>query len=842
MGGGRTQGVGSQLVVAYQPLLVLLAALVAGVIADRGLGLEWESWCGLASAGWLGWLAAFRRRLLRGSTVLLLAAAGSTAAAWHHFCWRLYPETEIGRHADETPRPVCVRAVAQAAPRLQRRRSPYEGGETEESVVEVRLRSVRVAGSAPDSPGRDSVRQLRWHEASGRALLTVPGRLTGLRAGDLLEIRALISRPPRPCNPGEFDFADHERMYRRACRLRAEHPEAVRLAARRAWHAGRWLDSVRRAGYEDLVRYVGPERGELAAALLLGTRTTLGAESTESFLVTGTIHLLAISGMHVGILVWCVWIVGRTGLCSRRTTLLVAVVFVIAYALVTEARPPVVRAAVLVGIMCLGRLLGLRTLASNTLAAAGILVLVLNPVYLLQTGTQLSFLAVATLCCGGERERQGVAPDPLDCLLWRSRPWVWRAAARLLGSAWQLCWLTTRVSLVTTPLVLYRFHLFTPVGLLVNPLLCPGIAVPLFSGFGVLLTGRWFPPMATVLGRCCDLSLAMVEWCTARAEAIPGGHLWLPAPPGWWVALFYLLVTACFLTVELGGRHRPLLRGMLAVWLSLGGALVLWRPISNTSLDCTFVAVGHGTCVLFELPGGEVWLYDAGGLGSPTVACRRVSAVLWSRGIRKLDGVILSHADADHYNALPGLLERFSLKAVYVTPGMFRGSASGLQELRAALLEHQVAVRTVVAGQELDWPQGARLRVLHPPPAGVAGSDNANSAVVEVEYAGRRILMPGDLEEDGLRRLLALPALDCDLVMAPHHGSARSDPARFLTWSTPEWVIVSGGRHRHVRAASASNPYRSAAATVLHTAEDGAIRVRCTAQSLTVHSWRREPW
>src|SRR5690606_29944679 len=172
------------------------------------------------------------------------------------------------------------------------------------------------------------------------------------------------------------------------------------------------------------------------------------------------------------------------------------------------------------------------------------------------------------------------------------------------------------------------------------------------------------------------------------------------------------------------------------------------------------------------------------------------SAVLWSRGITHLDAVVLSHADADHYNALPELLRRFSVGVVYVSPVMFHREPESVLALRKAIEEHGIPLKTIDSRQTLRLSGDARCRVLHPPRRGVPGSDNANSIVLALEYAGRRILLPGDLETPGLEDVLEEEPLPTDVVMAPHHGSARSNPRGFAAWATPAWVVISGGRSR----------------------------------------------
>ncbi len=256
----------------------------------------------------------------------------------------------------------------------------------------------------------------------------------------------------------------------------------------------------------------------------------------------------------------------------------------------------------------------------------------------------------------------------------------------------------------------------------------------------------------------------------------PGNHTWVSGPANWWLIGFYGAIV-CWALVP---RVVPPLRWCLALaagWSALGltTSLLPWR--TSDRLECTFLSVGHGAAVIVELPGGKTLLYDAGRLGSPTLAARAVAGYLWSRGITHLDAVVISHADADHYNAVPALLEQFPVGAVYVSPVMFERAAGGLKALRAAIDKSGAPLREVHGGDRLSGVGDARIEVLHPPRVGVLGSDNANSIVLTVEYQGRRLLLTGDLESPGLEDVIAEEPFDCDVLLAPHHGSANSDPA-----------------------------------------------------------------
>jgi competence protein ComEC len=248
------------------------------------------------------------------------------------------------------------------------------------------------------------------------------------------------------------------------------------------------------------------------------------------------------------------------------------------------------------------------------------------------------------------------------------------------------------------------------------------------------------------------------------------------------------------------------------------------------------LSVDHGCAVVVELPDGKNMLYDAGRLGSPAGGARSVAAFLWSRGITHLDAIVLSHADVDHYNAIPELLEKFSVGAIYASPLMLADDGAAMQKLLAAIERSGTPLGEASAGDRLRVGGDCLIEVIHPTLHNPAASDNSNSLVLALEYQGRRILLTGDLESPGLNDVIAEMPCDCDLVLAPHHGSARSDPSGFAAWSTPEWVVVSGSHGD--RRAEVENAYRRNGARVLHTADSGAVTAIIALGRLFVEPWR----
>ncbi len=827
------------------PLLWVFAAVAIGIVIDHFLPVPVLLWLVLGIVFLLGFVwtrhrrgrlvQSLRRQTLWKQTFLLLTSVAALGGFWHHHRWALYPVDEIARFAHETPLPVVARVVVLDAPRHGA--AAREGPMSTMTRGETTRLSVRVV----------AVRQgLTWCQASGRAVLIVEGHLAARDAlrGDQLEIAALLAAVRGALNPGEPDFAGMYRTRRQNVVLLCEHTDCIRLRRRAGpWSLLRQLGRLRLGAEAALDRHVG-DHAPLAAALLLGSRARLDRATVQAFFVSGTVHLLAISGLHVGILATLFWLLVRLNWLPRNRVLWATCVLVIGYALLTGARPPVVRATILIVVYCMARGLGRSPQAWNSLAAAGLITIGIRPAGLFDTGTQLSFLAVATLIavwpCLAIRRRP---PDPVGELIAQSGPW-WLRAARAVGVAcWQMLRVSTVVWLVGLPLVAFRFHLVASISLLLNVLLWLPLAAALFAALLTIVTAP-LPVLPDLFGAGCDLILAGIEWLTVWAAEFPHGHSWVVGPAWWWVVAFYgALIVRQFTPLSLPRRWWwALLCGWLTVGI-LGGSSStrVWRRATCQPLRLSFVAVGHGTSVLVELPDGRVLLYDAGRMGRPHAAALPIASVLWSRRIRHIDALVLSHADADHFNAVPDLLDRFSVGIVYVSPWMFRSSAPALGALRRAIDDAAVPIGRLYEDLRLANDSEVVVEVLHPPPSGgdraeFGGGDNENSILLRLSFGRHQILLTGDIEGEGLDALLAELPVACSVLLAPHHGSRHSQPETMVRWANPDVVIISAGAGLAMDQAEPA--YACAGAQVLWTHRDGMIEVVTDAKQLRVSTWR----
>jgi competence protein ComEC len=370
-------------------------------------------------------------------------------------------------------------------------------------------------------------------------------------------------------------------------------------------------------------------------------------------------------------------------------------------------------------------------------------------------------------------------------------------------------------------------------------------------GFACVLAATVSASLAAVCGAGCDAALAATSRVVELGAAVPWGHVWVPGPALWWVIGWYacLAAAACLLPAQ--QLRRPATWAAVAgAWCVLGivgcAAVGWWGPHSP-GLRVVAAAMGHGCGIVVQSPGGGCMVYDAGRLGAPGAARRSMESLLWSEGISRIDTLVISHADADHFNAVPDLMARFRIGRIIVSETFLASAAAGVAEVRGRAAASEVPIQVVRAGAAFAIDPLCRVRVLHA--AGDARvvdprpDDNESSLVLAVESAGRRVLLTGDIEGAALADFVASRPEVCDVLVAPHHGSRTTLPADIGVVTRPEWVLVSGPGGRgwpEVQAAYEAASGRDTA--VLRTGGVGAIAVELTADAVTAAQFSHGRW
>ena len=692
--------------------------------------------------------------------------------------------------------------------------------------------------------------QAEWEPADALTTLTTEGRISDLLPGDYVECFGKFREIYPPTNPGAFDFAEFSKREGRFIFLSADSRGQLQKLST-GW--GKPFQRLRAmaVGFCDRVlhRHVREPHASLAAALVFGQRQQVDWQQQQSLMATGTLHMLAISGMHVeivaaGVLTLC-WLLGF----GSRLRLISVALICLLYAGLADGKPPVLRATILVIMFEATLYLGYRAKLLNLLAFAGLLLYLSNSFNIYNVGVHLSFLAVASIgIFVVDPTSAEAAKNPLSKLRRES----WGYFARLAQLLWQYTASMVRLSfwvwLLTCPLVWWHFHVVAPVAILLNVLIAVPLGVSLLSGLMTAVTGG-FSPLAAMFGAICSSSLSLIVYLIDLGESLPLGHYWLPAPPLWCIVLFYGVTLAWLAIFQ--ERHRGYLGGILATLVAVLVSLFSTDSLVQSQsalpgsedrsvLAITFLDVGHGTSVVIEFPNDRLWLYDAGHLGVAERSHQQIASTLWWLGRKRVDQLLLSHADSDHYNAALGLLKRFDFQRVVTTPQFAETTDIPAREVLSYVHQHGVELETwdsTSAGVE----GGVKWQVLHPSSGVDYSSDNASSLCLQLEFGGKRVLLPGDLDGSGLLNLLQLPGRPCHVLMAPHHGSLTRDPTSILEWCRPDLVVISGN-HRATRP-EVLQRYAPRSGTLAVTFRDGAVRWEVDPNGeATAFHWSQDRW
>ena len=705
------------------------------------------------------------------------------------------------------------------------------------------------------------------YRVKGKIQVTVRGRGPEIARGDRVVFRSRLRRPRNFNNPGGFNYQRYM-AFKNVWRTAYTRGDRLRLVQNdRTMDLSERLGQSRRA-MAALIESAG--RGPSTAvlkALVIGDRAGLSSELRDRFNRAGVGHILAISGLHIGIvaavsffifqrllrlvrpLLWKAW--------TRKGAAIVSLVPVCLYGLISGMSPSTQRAVIMVCAFLLTFVVERERDALNILALAAFIILIVFPPSFFSISFQLSFMAVLSILYGMSCwQIRSVDKHPAEMdLAFKVRH---KLTAFFLVSVFAIGG--------TLPLVMTYFNQISLIGLLANFLIVPLV------GFGVIpcgLLALFVYPISNQLAyvgvKICIFVLDMAMVVINRLSDVPFAALKTFTPSVLEILCYYLLGWALVRRwgsqtrvpgadsfaqqqSDVGpsassGRH---VRGTVVLnrlvfklavagrWVSaklahresaivgLGVMLVLsadagyWvsQRYWHSDLRVTYMDVGQGNAALLELPGGATAIIDGGGFSdnnSFDMGARVIAPFLWRKKIFTIDTLILTHPNSDHLNGLIYIAEHFNVKSVW-TNGETR-STSGYKAFREMIDRKgyvQPDFQQLGRGQQIN---GVEFIILYPPADFITRkisdrwrNTNNNSLVVKVTFGNVSFLFPGDIMIDAEKELVKMagPELGCDVLLAPHHGSRSSSSQLFLNRVQPEVTVISAGWKNRFRFPHAS--------------------------------------
>lgn len=612
---------------------------------------------------------------------------------------------------------------------------------------------------------------------------------TGLRpahlAGSDIAVSGTVIRPEGARNPGGFDY----RRYLKTCNITAilvADETQVEVVGKGNPLLGPVLREKHRF-MDSLEERMGREKAALLSGMLFGETAAIDKEQLDQFRANGTAHILAVSGIHVGIAYAALRFLLRK---QRKAVIAIfSVCFLFLYAALAGFSPSVVRAAMMILLYIFCDLTHRRYDLLSAACLTGSLMLIINPWQLFHSGFQLSFLAILSLSF----------LLPLGQKLWEN--WIGEGRRGWIKPMGTVFLPLIAIQIGMLPALTHLFQTVPVAAIPLNPpvIALAGLLIPL--GLALFLLHLVGGPVFLFL----SLAAEMLLWGMSAINSIPE-HLGISSlvvsrPPLSLLVLWYVLL--CFICSEtFWNRMRK------SDWKSIGmivAAFFLLAALVFTTEDkrfaeseLIFVDVGQGDCLHIKTPSGKNILIDGGGSLERDVGKEVLLPYLLRNRITSIDLVVVTHLHEDHYGGIRSLSGSLPVSRL----GVFKEAGRSILELSEDTGLPEASIFSLASGSRIVVEEGVVIEILYPP-RGISDIDdeNHNSLIVRVSIEGISVLMTGDIGFEGEEALMKIygrgedSGLQTDVLKIGHHGSRFSTSEEFLESVAPQLAIIQVGKN-----------------------------------------------
>ncbi len=783
-------------IIQRAPLLLITGLYLAGILINNCLRANCYIWFGLGICLLLvNWLF-FKRKISLWLTALLILTLGGLNHSWSVYSG----PSHLTRFVREEPDSL---------------RSLVESVETN---PDGRQRIVL---------NRVQVKQGAWQSCQGKLLLTVKNSQRRYFYGDTLYLNTRLLLPSGRRNPGEFDYRQYLNNHHIFALAYVDENE-VRISSSASWSLRRFANLVKYQIQDLIDESVKGEPGAILKALLIGVRSEISEQTEQTFIDSGVIHVLAVSGLHVAYVTLVFWVIFGFMRLPLKPKVIMTVLALGFYVLIVDIRPSVFRAVIMASMVLIAKGWERKVNIYNSIAAAALIQTLIDPLQLYDMGFQLSFIAVLSIVyiysrlevLLPERLRSGAISQPT------------------LRKVWQLFLVSVAALAGTLPVTVYYFHRVPIISLLSNLVVIPLVGIIGALGFAQIILGFIWNGFNLVYGAAESLLIEILRLIIRNIASLPGAYFQVPQTSLFTVLLLYLLL--------LGIMHsdRQRIRKLTLFGALIFGNIFVWKEIFvPLTLTATFLDIGQGDAILLQLPSRKVVLVDtADRTYRRDYAKLVIYPYLVRNGIRKIDVVILTHPHNDHIGGAPYLLRNMEIGQIWENG--VKAHSGIYREIHWLADSLQVPIKTPVAGDIALISKNCRLYFLHPSErflAEEARNYNNGSLVFQLKFGEIRLLFTGDAEIKAENYLtLWGKRLKSQLLKVGHHGSSTSSSQPFLDLIHPEIGVISvgtGNKFGHPSAMTVERLTRCGM-TVYRTDRDQAIQIRTDGKRLAVINWR----
>lgn len=616
----------------------------------------------------------------------------------------------------------------------------------------------------------------------------------GLSYGDEITAGGLLYRPSGLKNPGLFDYANYLGLKDIYSILKVGEKSSLVVTGRmKANPVSAFAYRIRNKIRSVIDAYLDYPYSGFINAILIGDRSDLPENITDDFIMTGTVHILAISGLNLGIIAGIILAVFGVMRVPKKLNLVLTLAAVSIYSITAGASPPVIRAAVIFAVCVVGYLIGRRHDMLNSLAIAGFAILLWNPKELFDPSFQLSFGSVASIMVlsphlerltGFDVSRRRTFGEKARC--------YFIAGLTVSIAAWIGTW----------PIVALYFNIVSPISIIANLVIVPAMSVITVVATAFLGAGLFSHLAAAYLAEALRLITKFTFYINHIFAGVPFAYSRVGSMPTWALALYFTAISL-FLTQGasmkrfFAAHRRAALAGVL-----FACNVFVWRtmlPADQGVLRITFLDVGQGDSALIESPSGERILVD-GGVGGAEgkfdMGKNVIAPYLWNHGVRRLDAVVVTHFHDDHLGGIIYILKNFPVGMIIDNGARPSGDAT-YDAYIAAIKKRNIRRVMALEGDVLRFGD-VEFFVLNPQKGKDASDPNNDSIVMKLVSKRASVLLCGDVQEPGIGRLSSYgPFLRSEIIKIPHHGSSLGKEIsvrNFLEIVDPKIAVISVAR------------------------------------------------
>jgi len=615
----------------------------------------------------------------------------------------------------------------------------------------------------------------------------IPGRR--FKYGDRLLIKVPLQEVKENNTPGQFDYRAYLRDRDIYGLVSLNPADSVQLLSEN--NGSQWVQRaiipVREYCRQTFRKNLPDHSAALLQALILGEKQDLDAEMTGQFQKAGVVHVLAISGLHVGFIIAFVFSVVTFLRFGRPAKMLTLISVLVVYIVMIRFKTPVIRASLMAVLFMGGQLLERRTSVYNIISASLTMILLFDPRELFQAGFQFSFTAVLSIVYGYQKLDQLWLPEePVR----RSQPWR-NYLRKWIGTPFLVS--LSAVS-GTLPLSLYYYGLIPVYAVFANLIIIPLTGLIVFLSLFMLLLQPLGSVFAAGLGEAITALHTSLQLVVTQCIQLPFASVLTVIP-----SVFQIILMFAGLLILINYNNiRP------SLWFTClvltASAIILVQPgRQHRGVEISFIDVGQGDAAFLTFPNGKAMLIDGGDRSRYwDNGARVLLPYLQSSGKLHLDYLIGSHAHNDHIGGFLYLLEHLRIDTLVLSPYSYHSFL--YRQVHEKASATGTFLKTVMRGDQLKPDRNCRVYVLHPDSASAGAKSfsgsacNNSSLVIKIQYGENAVLFTGDLEKEGEIPVLSYgDFLECEVLKVGHHGSLTSTSDTFLRQVDPIAAVISVG-------------------------------------------------